>query len=440
MADDKSISNIPIPDLERRKFYDDGEVSYVRTVTGFNGILDDNNSSHDTLLADGIFVGEPTNILKFSIIYVTVYSDVPSAVDGLLIEQGYKENGIGTIHWDTDDKYTIPAMSGKTFSIQPAMEYMRVTYTNGDALQTEFRLHVVAKESMALPSSHRIQDPIIGDDDASLVKAVLTGKTPSGAFVNVNTNRENALSTTDFLFEVARRNITGIKMYSIPGRKDSISSIVLDDLTEVPGTTVITYPANEQLELVSTSINDTDGGTGSQSIDIYYLDDNGEEQGEVVTLNGTTPVPTIAANITFIQWIHSKTVGTNGVAEGNISIRGVGAGPVYEYITSGGNQSLAAKYKVPTGKTGYVVGWQASGITKKIDLRLRATVERFDRTLIDGIFLFQDILVLDNGTSGYIPFYVPLEMPAGAVVKMSAKSNAAGGDAAGQFDIILIDD
>ena len=89
---------------------------------------------------------------------------------------------------------------------------------------------------------------------------------------------------------------------------------------------------------------------------------------------------------------------------------------------------------------GYVVGWQASGVTKRIDLRLRATVERFDRTLIDGVFLFQDILVLANSTSGYIPFMVPLLMPAGAIVKMSAIGDVVGGDAGGQFDIVLIDD
>jgi len=67
-------------------------------------------------------------------------------------------------------------------------------------------------------------------------------------------------------------------------------------------------------------------------------------------------------------------------------------------------------------------------------------VERFDRALLPGVFLFQDILVLNDTTSGWIPFEVPLKMPSGAVTKMSAISNAAGGDAAGKFDILIIDD
>jgi len=32
MSDDRSLSTKPIPDLERRKFYDDGEVTYIRVV------------------------------------------------------------------------------------------------------------------------------------------------------------------------------------------------------------------------------------------------------------------------------------------------------------------------------------------------------------------------------------------------------------------------
>jgi len=438
-------------DLERNKFLDKNAAeSIVRTAAfdsegndaSLNGVIDDNNSSHDTLLAGVTFTGVPTEILPYSIIFITVFADQVSATDGLLIEQGHTENGIGSIHWDSDDKYTIPASVGKTFSIQPALEYIRVSYTNGGVDQGAFRLHTVLKRGNALPSSHRIQDAIVADDDARLVKSVLTGQTAAGTFVNANVTAEKALSTTDFLFEVARRNISGIKMYSIPGRKDTVSTTVLDDLTEVPATTVLGSPGGVQLEVVSSNAAD-DGapvGTGVRTLEFHYLDSSNAEQSETVIMNGTTAVTTSATDITFIQWAHTKSVGSNGVAVGNISIRGLGAGTVFEYVTAGGNQSLSGRYKVPAGKKGYVVGWQASGITKKVDLRLRATVERYDRALIPGIFLFQDILVLDNATSGYIPFYVPLLMPAGAEIKLSAKSGAAGGDAAGQFDIILIDD
>lgn len=184
IIDDNSISERCIPDLDRRKFYDDGQNTHVRVISDHNGILDEGNSTHELLIAGETFEGEAVNILPYSIIYVTVYSDVASATDGLVIEQGHSTNGVGTIHWDSSDEFTIPAGKGKTFSIQPALQYLRVAYTNGLTDQTEFRLHVVLKKQVGLDSTHRIQDPIIDDDDARLVKSVLTGKNPSGNFIN----------------------------------------------------------------------------------------------------------------------------------------------------------------------------------------------------------------------------------------------------------------
>jgi hypothetical protein len=306
--------------------------------------------------------------------------------------------------------------------------------------QTEFRLQIIFNQFYIKPSSHRIQDNIGDDDDAELMKSVITGEDPDSIFRNVKTNNEAALSVTSFLFEVARGNIPGMKMYSVPGRKDSLSSSALDDLTQIPGTIVVPSPGGIQLEIVSSSASDTSAGTGIQTVDIHYLDTSGDEQEETVILAGLTPVDTIATDIGYVQWIHAKSVGSGGVAAGNISLSDTAGAVTYEYIAAGGNQSLSAKYKVPNAKTGYIVGWQASGITKKIDLRLRATVERFDRALIPGVFLFQDLLVLNDTSSGWIPFLVPLKMPSGAEIKLSGVSSIAGGDAAGQFDIILVDD
>jgi hypothetical protein len=243
----------------------------------------------------------------------------------------------------------------------------------------------------------------------------------------------------DFALEVARGRVDDIKMFSVPGRKDNLSQTVLDDLTQIPNTTVVPYPNGQQLEIFSSSSNDAAAGTGMQTLEIHYLDSNGFEQNETVTLAGAGTVTTQATDIAFVQWIHGKSVGSGGVAAGNIKLQN-SAGTVYEYVAAGGNQSLSAKYKVPTGKTGYVYGWQCSGISQRIDVRLRATVERHDRSLIPGVFLFQDICVLKDSTTGYIPFPIPLRMPAGAVVKMSGISSGAAGDSGGQFDVLLVDD
>lgn len=265
---------------------------------------------------------------------------------------------------------------------------------------------------------------------------------------DVAVTTDSALLTAEFGLEIARGNISGMKLFSIPGRKNNLSTSVLDDLTQVPSTTVLGSPGGIQLEIVSSSDEDSDTGgivaqgSGARTIDIFYLDTAGAEQKETITMDGTNPVDTVATDIDFVQWMHTASVGgnANGTAVGNISLRTTDAATTFEYIAAGGNQSLSGRYKVPTGKTGYVTGWQVSGIAQRIDVRLRATVHRSNRELLPGIFLFQDIAVLKDSTTGWIQFVVPLKMPAGAIIKMSGISENASGDAGGQFDILLVDD
>ena len=246
---------------------------------------------------------------------------------------------------------------------------------------------------------------------------------------------------SDFWFEIARGNVIGMKVYTVPGRSDGVSMTDLEDVSQVPATTILPNPGGIQLEVVSSSPNDTAAGSGVQSVDIHYLDTTGLEQEETVTMNGVTPVNTVATDIDIVQWIHTCTIGTaGGVSDGNISLRDTTGVTAFEYIAAGGNQSLSARYTIPTAKTGFILGWEASGITKRIDFRLRATVDRFDRSLTPDVFLFQDAVVLQDSTSGWRPFKTPLKIPASGMVKVSAISAAAGGDAGTSFDILIIDD
>lgn len=139
------------------------------------------------------FTSPAIEMLDYGIIFVSTYSDQASATDGLSIQQ----SSDGT-NWDITDDYTVAATAGKTFSIQPAMKYMRIVYTNGIVDQLVFRLQTVLKKTNSLPSSHRIQDNIINDDDAQLVKAVITGKGRDGVFRNAELDAEfDALVTVE---------------------------------------------------------------------------------------------------------------------------------------------------------------------------------------------------------------------------------------------------
>jgi hypothetical protein len=178
--------------------------------------------------------------------------------------------------------------------------------------------------------------------------------------------------------------------------------------------------------------------TGIKAVAITYLDAVGKQLEEIVVMNGTTAV-SLAAGIDFnyVQWMHGHALGSNGVAVGNIDLRKIaGSTPIYEKIVLGGNQSLSCRYTIPADSIGIVDSWHATGVLKTLDLRLRATCDRSTRQLLAGIFLFQDTLLLE-ASSGDNQFKPPLFFPPLCQIKVSGQSDAATGDAAAAFHVMI---
>lgn len=145
------------------------------------------NSSIIPLGVGAIFTGTFEEVLNFAHLTIQVFADQVSAIDGLVIQ--WSSNGTDI---DDDDEFTIPASNGKVYTFGPQAKFFRIKYTNGSVAQTVFRLHVVKKPFSQKPSSHRIADSIATDDDAELVKAVITGEDVSnpGQFLNVQISEE----------------------------------------------------------------------------------------------------------------------------------------------------------------------------------------------------------------------------------------------------------
>ena len=163
-----------------------------------DGGVDELNSTGVTLAAGETWTGSAVNIEDVAVIMVAIYSDVTSTLNGFKVK--YSTDGVD---FDIDDQYTVPTESGKTYSFQPAAKYYRLQYTNGATDQTTFHLHSLLKHTYVKPSSHRIQDLIIDDDDAELVKSVLTGKSSlTGYFENVKTYREALQVDSAFVHEI----------------------------------------------------------------------------------------------------------------------------------------------------------------------------------------------------------------------------------------------
>lgn len=116
-------------------------------------------------------------------------------------------------------------------------------------------------------------------------------------------------------------------------------------------TATIPFPPDEgiQMQVVSSSAEDSAAGTGIRSLYIIYLDADGNTQAELITMNGATPVLTTATDIRFLQFTYTATAGSVGEAVGTISIQSVGGVTTYGVIIPGQNRSISSARMIPAG-------------------------------------------------------------------------------------------
>jgi hypothetical protein len=131
--------------------------------------------------------------------------------------------------------------------------------------------------------------------------------------------------------------------------------------------TTYTEPSSaQQMRLVSSSASDSSAGTGARTVRITYYD--GSLNGpltETVTMNGTTPVNTVATNIRFIERLDAITVGSNGTNVGTISIQNTGGGTTFGTIAASDGTTYWAHHYVAAGNqcfiTRIIMGTQGNG-------------------------------------------------------------------------------
>lgn len=211
--------------------------------------------------------------------------------------------------------------------------------------------------------------------------------------------------------------------FEIVGRNTDIDN-ARKDLWEGPTATYAFPTGPIQMKAVSTSADDAAAGTGMQQLHIHYLDENYVAREETVTLNGLTPVNTVATDILRVNWVHSWAVGSGGLPAGNVSLTNLAGTVTYGFVGAGINHGRQAIYTVPAGYTAHINHWQASsGSTGEhfCQTSLRATTHR--GVLLPGVFLIQDETGTQNGGSAF-NLEVPIHVPAMADIKISAISDS----------------
>lgn len=226
------------------------------------------------------------------------------------------------------------------------------------------------------------------------------------------------------------------------GFRSNISAAVNGDDIWLGVATTLPIPpdAGEQMQLQSSSASDSAAGTGARTVNVHYINAAGAMKDEIVTMNGVTPVLTVATNIRFVQEIHTVTAGSNLLAVGTITISTAAVpATVYTQIGPGTNQSLNTARMVPAGMVLLITAFNCSGGAaaggKSADIRLRSTSH--GRLSTPRLFHFLDNALIFNSTASKT-YEKPLVIPSLAIVKCTSYASAGGADVQASWEGFLI--
>jgi len=241
----------------------------------------------------------------------------------------------------------------------------------------------------------------------------------------------------DYRMKVAVGMIPGASYIEKFGRNKTVASGTQEPIWD--GSGAYSYPTTARVHnIVSTEVEDgAVGKTGALTIDIQGLDANYLLISETVTLNGTTPVAT-QNSYTRIFRMRVLTSGSQGTNEGIISATAVTDATVTAQILASTGQTNMALYTIPSGYTGYLLGWYASLLRATGVTAVGADVDFIERSF-GGAWRSKQPTGIQNTGQGHwhYDFEFPLALSEKSDMQVIGTPTAAADISAG-FTILLL--
>lgn len=285
----------------------------IDTSPGIN-LLDTNNSSSVVLAAEGVFTGAWVDVSAYSDVVVSVATDQDGSYSIQFSPDGVNADSVINRYYRTS-QINVP----HRFTVTRA--YFRVVYTNGVVDQGYFRLqsHIGSYTSLNSP----LDGTLSQDYDSVSVRPsryenelVLGSRQGQSEFLKFGFNNDVDTGTPEVIA-------------SFGG-------------SFTPLTTAST------LTFVSNSVEDASAGTGARTLLLSYLDASRNPAVEVITLNGTTSVTSVASCL-GINRVVVLSSGSGTTNAGDISITATTGGSNQGYIPVGFGITQQCIYFNPDG-------------------------------------------------------------------------------------------
>lgn len=318
----------------------------------------------------------------------------------------------GGVTYDSTITYVVTANTNEIHTIVKGYRTFRVRLVNGSTNQTFLRLHVEFGEYRQITSS--LSSQIQQDADAITVRAI---------------TEETAIAVGLY---------AGYSIVNKLGRNSDIDTATVPEDIWTGGGTYTGFPDStlETISLLSDSASDTSAGTGARTVNIIGLDTDYNEQSEVITLNGTTPV----ASVNTYRRMHTMSVrsaGSGGVNAGAITARHTTTtSNIFNIIQPGFNQSFGSGYTVPAG-------YAALLRRMKVNIRLVVTAVAVEGVIwtrsFGSVFRARRPFSANNSLNTNDEIYGGLQLTEKSDIILRVLTVTANNiDISGGYDLILI--
>jgi hypothetical protein len=241
--------------------------------------------------------------------------------------------------------------------------------------------------------------------------------------------------------EIARGRMEGAQAVAVTGTLTTTGSVT--EIMVWPGSTVkdpsVAPVGGVQMTLVSTSAQDSAAGTGIRTLRFNYLDANLNPHSEIVALNGTTPVLTVATNVRWVGDLTGLTFGSEKHAVGNITV--TNSGTRYKLLDLEARATRSTAFRVPAGKRLIIhslfAGANSGNAAAKAQISLVAsvignldgTVDRFEDA---GLLFRQGTIELQDNTTALADGALAA-LPSGAILGFRVTTDKAATVSAGFY-------
>jgi len=241
----------------------------------------------------------------------------------------------------------------------------------------------------------------------------------------------------DWSINLSAGNLDGVGYIEKFGRNATMSANIE---TIWDGSNLYEYLTTaSSIYVTSSDGDDNPTGDGARTVEVQGLDETYTLVTEDISVNDT------ASTTTFIRVfrVRTKTTGSTGQAEGEISVRSQsgGGGTLLAQILRVGTgkgaslgQTFMAVYTVPAGKTAYITQWIVGAGAQNAD----TTALLVARTFGDGGFNSKDIII-SAGQQFAKEYKIPLQFTEKTDIEVRGFTSSAGNDCSSTFNIILID-